>query len=455
MQKLLDSRGLVKYLVAAILIAVPLYPKFPFLRIPGTYVAVRLEDLLLLITSLFLLSYFIKRKIWPFKKGLERAILIFLLVGFLSFLSAILITKTVSIHLSFLHWARRLEYFIPFFLGTILIKESKEKINPFIINVVLTTLLGAFVYGVGQKIFSWPAIITQNNEYAKGIALRQVPGGHLNSTFAGHYDLATYLVLILPILIAAFFLVKKRVTKIMLSFSAISGLWLMANTLSRISVVSYLISVVVTLVLLKKYKQIPIVIFISLLVFGFSSSLLDRYVNIIQVTKDKVQEILLVSPSTVYAQGLPERRKDTRNVPTPVPIFEDRSTSIRLNVEWPRALRSFYKNPFLGTGYSSITLATDNDYLRLLGEVGILGFFSFALIFAYLFYYLYRVYSHIKEMDIVTAALITGYFGGLVGILLNAVFIDVFEASKFAIIFWLMTGLTVGIIRKFKNEEVI
>ena len=35
-------------------------------------------------------------------------------------------------------------------------------------------------------------------------------------------------------------------------------------------------------------------------------------------------------------------------------------------------------------------------------------------------------------------------FGGLITTLANAVFIDVFEASKVAYIFWLLLGLTVG-----------
>jgi hypothetical protein len=45
---------------------------------------------------------------------------------------------------------------------------------------------------------------------------------------------------------------------------------------------------------------------------------------------------------------------------------------------------------------------------------------------------------------------IAGMAGSLVGVLLNAVFIDVFEASKFAISFWLLTGFSMGLI-KYEN----
>ena len=50
-QNLVDK--LYKYLVAAIIVIIPLYPKFPFIRIPGTYVSIRFEDFLLATTALF------------------------------------------------------------------------------------------------------------------------------------------------------------------------------------------------------------------------------------------------------------------------------------------------------------------------------------------------------------------------------------------------------------------
>ena len=55
MQKLLDRLKvdtIIKYGIAAILIAVPLYPKFPFLNVPGIYVSIRIEDFLILIIKI-------------------------------------------------------------------------------------------------------------------------------------------------------------------------------------------------------------------------------------------------------------------------------------------------------------------------------------------------------------------------------------------------------------------
>ena len=51
-----------------------------------------------------------------------------------------------------------------------------------------------------------------------------------------------------------------------------------------------------------------------------------------------------------------------------------------------------------------------------------------------------------KPQDIYHA-LIIGYAGGSLGLLANAVFIDVFAASKIAITYWILTGFILGIIK--------
>ena len=50
-----------KYLVSAIILAVPLYPKFPLIEVPGTFVSVRLEDFLLALTFSFFVATVKKR----------------------------------------------------------------------------------------------------------------------------------------------------------------------------------------------------------------------------------------------------------------------------------------------------------------------------------------------------------------------------------------------------------
>lgn len=427
MQKLLKLfEPCYKYLITSILIVVPLFPKFPAIKIPGIYVAVRLEDFLIAIILISFLPLLLKNLKNVLNEKVSLSIVIFLGVGLVSLISAIFVTRTVVPSIGFLHFFRRVEYVSLFFIGFIYLKTIKDTgFFDYLIKILLLVNLFILLYGLGERYFNFPVIITQNEEYSKGIALRWTSGSHVNSTFAGHYDLASYLVLTMPLFITAFFVYKDKISKLILAVSVGFGFWLLSVAVSRISIIAFLTATTLSLFLMKKYKELIVVSLISLIIFGFSSDLRARYGNIIEVVKDKISSV-----TTVYA-GEKE-------------VFEDRSTSIRLAVEWPRAMRAFYKNPILGTGYSSITLATDNDYLRALGETGILGLMSFVLIFISLFK---AISKYLLDTNI-DSAIIASFIGSTVGILVTALFIDIFEASKFATIYWLLAGLVVGKISK-------
>lgn len=435
---------LLKYGVAAIILAVPLYPKFPFLTVPGIYVSVRLEDFLILVVALI---WFFKKlpelpRLW--RDPIVRAIIIFLVVGFVSTACGIIFLKSVTWHIGFLTWGRRVEYLIGFFIALTTLR-SKEDLM-FYVKCVGLVLILVFVFGVGQKYLGWPVITTQNMEYSKGIALRYVPGGHLASTFAGHYDMATYIILMVPIFYALFFVTKDKFLKFLILLVIVTSFWLLVNAASRISAVSYVISVSTTLFLIRKYKYIPIVVIVTIIFVFSTSNLLDRYINIIDVIRKKISVVVV---HEAWAQDVVSPTPTNPPVTISMPILEDRSTSIRFNVEWPRAIRALEKNLLLGTGYSSITLATDNDYLRVLGELGLLGAVAAFFVYFRIIKTFLKKIPLSKNIDFKSAYL-AGIIGAIPGILLNAVFIDVFEASKFAIAFWLMIGFGIALIRHEK-----
>jgi len=443
-----------KYLIAALIIIIPLLPKFPFIDVPGTYVSIRFEDFLLAITAVFTL-FKITRSVTSVKKvfsdDIIRAITLFLLIASVSLLAGIFLTQTVVPNVGILHLLRRVEYFVPFFAVLAFFPHDKDKNVEFYIKVLMLTVFIAFLYGAGEKYFHFPVIMTQNSESSKGAALAWVPGSQITSTFAGHYDLAAFMVLVLPIFISLLFIVKDRMSKIFLLLASLSGYWLLINTASRISFVSYLGAVCISLFLIKKRKAIFIVVIMSIVLSGFSTSLFARYKSLIDVYLQKVKNVKIVEANpfnfNVSAQEL------TLPAATPKPIIEDRSTSIRLNMEWPRAIRAFMKDPLIGTGYSSIGLAADNDYLRLLAEVGILGFAGFILIIVRIVLVFASSIPLTGKLSGVKLGFVAGAIGGLFGILINAVFIDVFEASKFAIIFWLIMGLAVYLVKDQSNVQ--
>jgi hypothetical protein len=137
------------------------------------------------------------------------------------------------------------------------------------------------------------------------------------------------------------------------------------------------------------------------------------------------------------------------------------STAIRLDALWPRAVAGFKVNPLLGSGYSTLTKeavsqfteaeSTDNDYLRTLGETGILGFISF---FAIIFIVLKTLIINLKnKIEPLTLSLFVAFIAFTFGLLVNALYIDVFEASKVAFMFWAFTGIALALVDKNRQKK--
>lgn len=451
MQKLLIlSQRIVKYLLAATLIIVPLLPKFPLINVPGTYVAIRFEDLILLALAIIL----IPKIILDFKKlshdPIIEAILIFLGVGLLSLAAGFLITKTITPALGILNWARRLEYIVPFLTAYLLIPKEKilECLN-FFMKILLIVVFVAFLYGIGEHYLRLPVIITQNNEYSRGMALFWIPGSNTSSTFAGQYDLAAFMVMVIPIFLSIFFVLKDKLTKFFIIVVSGTGLWLLVNSFSRISQLSYALAISIPLLLLKKFKGLAIILIISLIFMASSSGLSTRFESAIHSIYQRVMARTSVSYFEEHFVAVASELTPSYQ-PVSSPVINDVSIAIRLNVEWPRALRAFLKNPFLGTGYSSIGLATDNDYLRMLAETGILGLLAFGLIFFRIGKVFAKAFPLQEKLSGIELAYIAGVTGAVTGTFAIASFIDLFEASKFATIFWLILGLSLNLI---KNKE--
>ncbi len=414
-----------KYLVAATLIFVPLYPKFPLFTLPFTYVSIRSEDFLIAITLgvLILKLIFEKKLKFPpvsFQFG------VYLLVGLLSVVSAVFITKNVNPALVVLHYIRRIEYLSLFFIVYFAAKESGSR--KYFFELAIYPALGVLLYGLAQIYLGAPVISTMDSESSKGIALTLRPGVMLNSTFAGHYDLAIYLIMIMTFLASLSFSFKKNLNKILITLPFLALLWLFMQAGSRIGLIGLSLSICV---LTYHYRNLVLGFIYLCLIFSSvltSPQYIGRFMNIYEVVKDKFTMQQIFKP--VFAAEAVEKQRS---------IQKDTSTSIRFDVEWPRAMRSFYKNPFLGTGYSSISLATDNDYLRALGETGLLGLLSFLSLLLYLFK---RINVLIKKTVGLDKIICISALGIFTAFSVSAVFIDVFESSKIAILFWSYMGLS-------------
>ena len=89
---------------------------------------------------------------------------------------------------------------IMFFIASSLIKT--KKISGRLFQFFFISVLLVILYGLGQKFLNFPAVQTMNPEYAKGYILYLTPEARISATFGGHYDLAIYLVMAIPIILS-------------------------------------------------------------------------------------------------------------------------------------------------------------------------------------------------------------------------------------------------------------
>ena len=468
-----NYRPVVVWLAVFLTAFIPMYLKFSILFVSGTFVTVRLEDFLLFGLYLLLgLTYWSRRK----EKTVVRfapLFSLFFLFGLLSVLISFFGFGYLDLKLGLLHWARRIEYMSIFFLG-LLFPFSKDELKRVLAVAIAVSCLIS-LYALGQRYWSYPAISTINSELSKGLVYQLTVFDRVNSTFSGHYDLAAYLLMHIPLLLGLLVYLfegkkskKTWVLMILLVMIVALNFYVLVMTAARLSFVALIASTFSLFVLLKKWRWLLLAALIFIGSMIYPSELRNRFVSTIRVNVQKtwtgyksnnsVQE----KRSLLNIPTLPADNKRVGSVgvdsadivpgeptnTTDLGVF--RSLDIRLKVEWPRALVAFKRNPLTGMGYSSLGLATDNDWLRALGETGIVGLVMLVGIVMVVGRQL-LIYSRSDKITFFVSRTALAIY---LGFLVNSLFIDVFEASKIAILFWLYFGIIVGYLNKGNEKKI-
>lgn len=533
-----------------LLIFIPLYPKLPLLDVKNTWVYIRAEDFIVFAVLISWLILLFQKRI-TLKTPLTIPIMVFWLIGAIATIHGILlIFPTISnahSNVAFFSLVRHIEYISLFFIAFFAI-QSKKQLN-YVIATLAMTLTGVILYGFGQRFLGFPAYLTMNEEFAKGIPIQLSELSRVPSTFAGHYDLAAYLVLIVPILFSLIFGIKNIFVKIGLGIISALSIVLMFMTVSRVSFVVLFISFFIVLFFQKRklvFLSIPLIIIFGVVFLSTNSSILDRFSRTVSevqvlvdaetggslghveyVTSDYFKDKTVITrPVEGRDDELPgvtveDRLQDKSyvilppsSIPETVPLVKavnisngeilpqgtgyinlylspvegkpinfyyelppnfvsspsaqvmvvdgdflikrasayDLSFTTRFQGEWPNAIEAFKKNILVGSGYGSVSLAIDNNYLRILAEIGLVGFISFFLLFITLAIYIKRIYPDIDSK--VAKAFILGFGAGVVGLLLNAILIDVFEASKVAFSLWLLFGIVISTLTLYQKKSI-
>lgn len=470
------DNNILKMLVVLFIVLIPLYPKLPIIDIEYTYIYIRFEDFFVsLIYFVFFVQLLRKKVTITNKMWIPMAL--FWIAAIASFLYGHEVLKTVEVgYIGMLHAGRRIEYMLIFIVATTLIKSREDFM--FYFKFVLATLFIVGVYGIGQKLFGWPAVQTMNPEYARGYILYLTPEARISSTFAGHYDLASYIIFLIPVVIG-YYLFKPQIKHLVLF---VLSLLVLVFTASRVSYIAYVASIFPFLIFKKKPKLLVFALVLTVIFTLASNNLTSRLKRTFQVKRILIDEKTgaVYVPQKISTKEVPagsfyfkfgsqtsgisleqykksiiaeKQIQATRsgeyidvasleaNLKPINTVVSDISLATRLQVEWPRNIKAFLFSPVLGTGPSSLTEASDNDYLRWLGEFGLFG----TTIFMYILISIgLTLLKKARENNKPESYLMWGYLFGFGALMINASYIDVFEASKVAFVFWLVTGLFIG-----------
>jgi hypothetical protein len=508
------------FILSTFLIAfIPLFPKIPLFDIlPGYIVRIRAEDFLIFITAIIWLRDAYQKK-FSWNSSYIWFVLVYAAIGLISILLGTILLQSIPTQLlhigkSALHFFRYMEYFALFFFLYSSVK-TKQHIKIILVTIVIT-LAGIIAYGFGQQYWHFPLYSTMNREYSKGQKLYLQENARPQSTFAGHYDLGAYLVIILPIIFALsigdwnsdkksgslkkikklnfkkywpkILHSKQTYFKLTLHILHLSGAWMLVTSGSKTALAAYLVGIFIVISFylkkLKNFKQqlkwggialvtITIVLTTALTIFGQETK--SMLISIAQqnlIANKIISKIPGLSteeidqndfrPTDLYGEGHEYRTEITTSedgITTKTIVAQESTWSenalkygismgIRLDTLWPQAVKGLINNPLFGNGYATLTSitdgqfteadSTDNNFLRTLGETGILGFVSF---YGLIIFILKNIWKNTRNKDPLIATLNIGLAGSIIGLLINASYIDVFAASKVAFTFWALLGL--------------
>lgn len=139
------------------------------------------------------------------------------------------------------------------------------------------------------------------------------------------------------------------------------------------------------------------------------------------------------------------------------------SVAIRLDALWPWAIKGLLRSPLVGSGFGTLNKefadvfteadSTDNNYLRLLGETGLLGFMVYMAIIIWAM--VVAVQNWKKQNNRWVRVFSLGALTGIIALLINATFIDVFASSKVAFTLWLIVSLIFASQESFTKRKNI
>ncbi|HZK40941.1 MAG TPA: O-antigen ligase family protein [Atribacterota bacterium] len=404
------------------------------------------EIIIFLVGGLWIIKQLEKKEDTLLKSPLNLPILIFSLTILIS------LFQTNSLYDSFNELALWGSYLLLYFIVISSIKDKKW------ISIILTTIFLAASIAAVYCIFQF---------YGLDFSFwRKIGGrGSLFSTFGNPNYLAGYLAAVIPLVFVLFCLQKVKFKKIILELIIALLYASLLMTLCRGAWMGLFISVVVMLGAIYFFKRSELTFFRKNKNWIVSLILILLVISIVYSTPNPLN---------------PEKISVTQRVAATI---EEGSSSMQCRfLIWLSSLETIRQSPILGKGigtyginfplsqgivlekerykkyipYTNKSINAHNDYLHIGGEIGIIGLGAFLwVIFAF---YKNILNGLLRSQNRERIFLLIGFIGGVTALLAHALFSFPFHIISNGMLFWLILGLSVVIVKgsekvKESNDE--
>lgn len=383
----------------AALFLLPLYPKISLVSISGTYVPIRLDDIITVGAMVAWGSSLIVERRRPQVPPVTGQALGWLLAGLVALLVGAELQHTISASTGTFYWAKPIEYLFLGWMTFDLVARRRRLDSTLAVILVSATIV--LIYGLLQSPGSVPAPPT----YLPGSAT-----GRVTSTFADPHELGVYLGLIAILVVSVWHLAPILVRSIGALFLIVLA-YVLVQTGVRSEFVVLLV-VAIALLWWRETRVASAILAVSLVTF-------------------------LAAPSIAGGVGHWLGPGNPLAARIGGDLSQDVSLATRFQVKWPELLRIVWSHPLFGGGPSAATEAADGYYVRSLVEVGVIGTIAFLFLLGTVVSGLWAVFIRGSGLSRWLA------FAALFGTILVAgvgVLIDTWVASRPMQLYWPLVG---------------
>ena len=411
------------------LFVLPLYPKIALVSVSGTYIPLRLDDLIIAAAAaVWIVALVLNRRLPAAPRELTAVVTLWLGVTFIALLVGAFVLQSIGIVQGAAFWAKPIEYVL---LGLMTYDLVRDGWLP--IRYVIATVLASAAIVVGYGVLEHYGLVPH-------LPGELVPPGGTTSTLGDVHELASYLGLIVLLAVCIFRDVSARPARAALVLLVIMASFVLFTTGSRSEFVA-LFLVLVGLAFWRPARR-PAALAALVMPLLFISPI----AGYLLVPAPVAHPSPVASPGTAAtATARPVAVTPSGPFYNVAIRFVDASLAYSLGErflhKWPAMVQQTMRSPIIGLGPSAATEAADGYYLRVFVESGILG----VLVFVGLVFTVARSSLRAARRatgmarSLAVAALTATVFIALVGVL-----IDAWVASRVMELFWPLIGLSLA-----------